>query len=336
MSEIANSNNNNSGSIILGDESSEQAISFKMAQAFYSEITGKSERITEDFAKSFILTIENIEQLHKRIIQSTTPYTLISSNASFSVEYQNESSERFSSIDRLKLHAGSKAFAVEEVDISYNFLIILPETKTPQEYKMNIRLFSRVVKLENIRERLSSMPISIPLWQFDTEVTCRVTIDFIDITVANAFMSVIKDWNDSLDEVNTSSYVKKIRNLSKFMPSAFKYGLLATGCYYTYIVVNDYFINPEPKTTAMFVLIAYIFNFLLWKIGAFTGTKSRNHFHQLYEVSYINFSHADKKLANQCATTKNKNKIKSLGFLASAIFVSVISSTLSEHIFKIK
>ncbi|VUD68901.1 hypothetical protein TDB9533_04260 [Thalassocella blandensis] len=81
MSEIISNGDGQNGQndqIILGDETSQQAISFKLAQAFYSEITGKSEKINEKFTKSFILSIENIEQLHKRIIQSTTQYNVAS------------------------------------------------------------------------------------------------------------------------------------------------------------------------------------------------------------------------------------------------------------------
>jgi hypothetical protein len=129
MSEIIDAPEESSGQIILGDDASQQAISFKMAQAFYSELTGKSEQISEKFTKSYILTIDNIDQLHQRIIQSTAQYSIASANASFSITYQNDSSERFSSIERFKTHAGAKGMPVEEVDISYRFLVVLPETK---------------------------------------------------------------------------------------------------------------------------------------------------------------------------------------------------------------
>ena len=298
MSEIINAAEEQTGQIILGDEASHQAISFKMAQAFYNELTGKSEQIREKFTKSFILTIDNIDQLHQRIIQSTAQYNIVSANASFSITYQNDSSERFSSIERFKTHAGAKGMPVEEVDISYRFLVILPETNKPQEYKINISLISRIVKLEELREKMEDMSISMPLWQFDNELTCRASIDFTDVTVANAFMSVIKSWERTLDEVDTSPLIKKVRPFAKYMPTIFKYGLLLAGSYYTIGVVDKYFASPEAQTTAVFLLVAYLFNFLLWKIGLNTGNRSEKHLNQLYEVSYIYFSGADKKLAS--------------------------------------
>ena len=334
MSEVVNSEPSEGGQVILGDETSQQAISFKMAQAFYSEITGKSEKICEKFNKSFILTIENVEQLHKRIIQATTQYSVATANASFSVEYQNDSSERFSSIDRFKTHAGTKGVPVEEVDISYHFLIILPDTKKPQEYRINIRLVSRAVKLEDIKEQTKGMPFSVPLWRFDNALTCRASIDFIDITVANAFMSVVKTWNSGLEEVEVNEFLNKLRAYARYMPALFKYGLLTAGVFYTLKVVDVYFSSATPQTTAMFVLIAYLFNFILWKAGLFLGKKAEHHLNQLYDVSYIGFSGADQTLAKKCKAAKRKNTLSSLGYLAGTFFLGVLASGAATYIFK--
>lgn len=334
MSEIIDASENQGRQIILGDDASQQAISFKLAQAFYSELTGKSEQISEKFTKSYILTIDNVEQLHQRIIQSTAQYSILSANASFSIKYQNDSSERFSSIERFKVHAGAKGMPVEEVDISYRFLVFFPETKKPQEYIINISLISRIVKLEDLRRKIEDMNISIPLWQFDNELTCRASIDFTDITVANAFMSVIQSWERTLDEVDTSPLIKNIRPFAKYMPSIFKYGLLLTGSYYTLGVVDKYFSAPESHTTAVFLLVAFLFNFLLWKIGQNAGSKSEKHLNQLYEVSYICFSGADKKLANECSSTRKKNIIFGGLYLAGTFLVGVLASGVASYIFR--
>lgn len=334
MSDIIKNKDEHSGQIILDDESSNQAISFKLAQAFYSEITGKSEKISEKFTKSFILTIENIEQLHHRIIQSIAQYKVASANASFSIAYQNDSSERFSSIERFKAHASSKGIPIEEVDINYNFLFVLPETKKAQEYSINIRLVSRIVRLEDLREKTSDMPFSMPLWQFDNGLTCRASIDFIDITVANSLMSVIKNWLSGLDEVETHLIVKKLRPWVKYMPALCKYGLLFTGVFYTFNVVSHYFEAPETHTTSVFILIAYLFNFILWKFGLFAGRKVESHMDQLYEISYIRFSGADKKLAKECSSAKRKNAILGFGYLLGTFAIGFLSSGIAALIFK--
>lgn len=334
MSDVIDSSGDEAGKIILGDDASQQAISFREAQAFYNEVTGKTEQISERFTKSFVLTTENISQLHQRIIQSTAQYRMVSANASFSISYQNDSSERFSSIERFNAHASAKGIPVEEVDISYRFLVVLPDTNRPQEYRISISLISRVVKLEGIRKEMAEMDFSMPLWQFDSKFTCRATIDFTDITVANSFMTVIKNWERTLDDVETSQLIKRIRPLAKYMPSIFKYSLLLAGAYYTLGVVEKYFAAPQPKTTAMFLLIAYLFNFLMWKIGSHAGKRSEKHLNQLYEISYINFSNADKRLAAECGATRKKNVLLGFLYVAGTFIVGVLASGVSNYIFK--
>ncbi|WP_128816145.1 hypothetical protein [Aeromonas veronii] len=333
MTKVINSSTSGSNDVILGDDSSQQAISFKLAQAFYNEITGKSEKLTEEFNPSFILTQSDVNQLHHRIIQSTAQYNVQSANASFSVGYVNDSSERFSSIERFMAHAGTKGQPVEEIAINYNILVILPKTNKPQEYKINVLLISRTAKVEGMKEHINDYPFSIPLWQFESKFTCRVSVDFVDITVANSFVSVIKSWIDCLEVTSMSPVLKKARPLSKFLPVLGKYGLLFVGVFYTQKQLPIYFENMEPSTTASFILIAILFNFLLIKIGHFIGYKSERHLDAIYQLSYVNFSGADLRLARDSEGSVRSNLKKSLCYILTTIVLSVLSNGISNYIY---
>jgi hypothetical protein len=332
MTELAIDESSEENQVMLGDESSQQAMSFKLAQAFYNELTGKSERVKEEFNSSFILTMDNVRQLHHRIIQSSAQYNVASANASFSVIYLNDSSERFSSIERFMAHAGAKGIVVEEVDISYRLLVILPQTNKPQEYRINIRLISRCAKVEGMKEEFKDLPVSFPLWQFEGKLTCRASIDFVDITVANAFMSVIKSWNDCLEVTEMNPVLKKARHLAKYFPGAFQYGLLATGTYFTYQAIVPFFGIPTPESTAKFVLYAILVNFLLLKTGRFIGNKAENNLNQIYQPSYIKFSGADEKLAKGSSSSVRTNISLSIGYIVLTLGLGIISSTLASLI----
>ena len=123
----------NDSNVVLGDEKASNKISYQLAQDFYNEITGKSERIKEYSSDPFILKLHHVEQLHQRLFQSTEQYNICSFNENYSVVYVDDYSERFSSLSRLKLHVGARGSAIEEINIDYNILIILPKTKRPQE-----------------------------------------------------------------------------------------------------------------------------------------------------------------------------------------------------------
>ncbi|MBU1618916.1 MAG: hypothetical protein KJ556_16885 [Gammaproteobacteria bacterium] len=335
MSELIASEMPESSNVIVGEENSNQAISFKLAQAFYNEITGKSERIAEEFNTSFILTMENINQLHLRIVQSTAQYNVISANASFSVEYVNDSSERFSSIERFMMHAGAKGRAVEEVAISYNILVVLPQTRKPQEYRLNILFASRTAKIEGMKKQIDDMPFSIPLWQFENKFTCRASINFVDITVANSFMSVVKNWLDCLEVTSLNPILKFIRYLSGYLPLLGQYGLLMIGAIYTNSQMNQYFQEPAASTTASFILLAFIFNFLMFRLGRFIGVKSERHLDFIYQISYINFSGADKKLATESSTSVRTHVAKSIVYIVFSIGLAVAANWLSKYVFGI-
>jgi hypothetical protein len=99
-------------------------------------------------------------------------------------------------------------------------------------------------------------------------------------------------------------------------------------------VVDKYFISPETHTVAVFILVAYIFNFLLWKIGIFTGRKCQGHIYQLYDISYIFFSAADKNLANDCSSSRNKNILSGVCYIVVTFLIGILASVAADFIFK--
>jgi hypothetical protein len=230
-------------------------------------------------------------------------------------------------------HAGAKGQPVEEVAISYNLLVVLPQTNKPQEYRINILLMSRSAKIESMKKQLDEIPFSIPLWQFESKFTCRASVDFIDITVANSFISVIKSWIDCLDVTSMNPVLKKIRPLSKLLPLLGQYCLLAMGAFYTHKQLPIYFQQPEASTTASFILVAFLFNFLLFKFGRFIGHKSERHLDCIYQLSYINFSGADARLARESSANVRANLTKSVGYIIFSIVLAVASNGVSKFIF---
>ena len=179
-----------------------------------------------------MLTLSDIEQLHHRLVQSREQYNVASENVAFSVKYVGDSSERYSSLERLKLHAGHKGRAIEQIDLVYNLLLVLPKTRRPQEYKISISLVSRVAKIEEMRDEFDPFPFPFPLFQFERLKTGEAKIDFVDITVANANMSTIKTWADGLPTSQTPHMIKVLRAKSRYAPAILKYGFLALVAFY--------------------------------------------------------------------------------------------------------
>lgn len=319
--------------VVMGDERATNQISFQLAQDFYNEITGKSERLKELYSDPFILKLNDIEQLYQRLLQSTEQYNICSFHETYTVNYVDDSSERFSSLERLKLHNGSKGSAVEEFIATFSILIILPKTSRPQEYKITVRLASRVAKIEEMRRQIGSMPFEIPLYQLENANAASFSIDYVDSTVANALMSVIKSWFNTVEKNSISTSVKTIRNFSHFVPRVSKYGLLAIVIYSIWQLSGVYLIDEvSTKVSTLFTLFSLLAAYLSIRLGLFTGKRAEIALDSIYEQSYINFSGADDNFVKKSSTKIRKSKIKALLSLVGTIIVGISCSLIANWI----
>lgn len=336
MTEIAKIDGYEDGSgkvVVVGDEKATNQISFQLAQAFYNEITGKSERLRELYSDPFILKLNDVEQLYHRLVQSTEQYNISAFHESYTVNYVDDSSERFSSLQRLKLHNGAKGVAVEEIIISYCILIVLPKSNRPQEYKITVKLASRVAKIEEMRKQVSSMPFEIPLYQLENANAASFSIDYVDSTVANALMSVIKSWFNTVEKNSISSMVKIARSLSHFVPRITKYGLLSMVCFSVWQLSNTFLVQDvHIKTATLFTLLSVLAAFLSVRLGMFTGKRAEIALDSIYEQSYINFSGADENFVKMSSDRIRKSKIKALFNLVCTITIGIGCSLLADWI----
>lgn len=320
--------------VVLGDDKASQKISFQLAQDFYNEITGKSERLKELSNDSFILKLHDIEQLHYRLEQSTEQYNICSFNESYSVSYVDDSSERFSSIERLKLHVGTRGSAIEEIVVQYKMLIVLPKTNRPQEYKITVKMASRVARIESMRKEFGTMPFEIPLFHFENAKTASFEIEYIDSTVAHAFMSVLKKWFNSLEKNSTTTTIKTIRKLSQFIPKLTKYSLLTIACLYIYNSSSMYLLSLDvnARSITLFTLSSILVSYLSLRIGMAIGKIIESNLDSIYEQSYINFSSADDNFVKQSSINIRKSKINALSGLIITFLVGISCSLIANWI----
>jgi len=78
-------------------------ITVQQLQQIYSELTGESESITKYYDDPIRLTLDDIEQLHHRLIQTWEQYRIVSSSCSFTVYYLKNSKDQFNTFERFKL-----------------------------------------------------------------------------------------------------------------------------------------------------------------------------------------------------------------------------------------
>lgn len=322
-----------SQSINLGEGRASSTISYQLAQDFYNEITGKSESLEEYSRESFVLKLHHIEQLHHIIEQSTEQYNIKSFNENYSVKYVDDCSERFSSLERFKLQVSSRGAAVEAINIQYNLLIVLPKTHRVQEYKIHIKLVSRVVKMEKMREELTQMPIDMPLFPFENLRLANFAIDYIDVSVANSLMSVIKSWFNNIEKSGMHPLLKESRKFSFLLPRIFKYGLLGLSTYNLYLASLTFVSTTASlHSTVIFLLFSSLIMFISYKTGIYLGRKAEFNLDSIYVPSYISFSGADENFVAKSEVKIKSSRNKVILAIASTILLGSISSILVNYI----
>lgn len=333
MTDVLTINEKPDRNLNIGSEGASKKISFQLAQDFYNEITGKSERLNEYIETPFILTIDDLEQLHFKISQSTEQYNICSGVESYSVKYMNGQSSIFTSFDRLKLHISDINSPIEEIDVTYKLLIVLPKTDRPQEYIINIELISKVAKVTKMRKEIDDLPFPPHLISFSGERTGKVLIDFIDISVANYIMATVNNWVENLDVVEEKKALKFVAKKSKHLPFILKYFLLAILSYYAYIFSNTVQIN-NLNNEYQFLMLTFLSGFMLYRMGDYLGVKSRYYLNQIYDMSYINITKADTKLIKRSEKRHINSMVFSFLNLAAALLIGIVSSLIASNISK--
>lgn len=173
-----------------------QVVPMQLVQQIYSEVTGKSEKITKRFEINHRTTFHDIENLNYKIEQMLEQYHVKEKSCSVIFFHIDECSERFSSFERSKIYESGSASPIENVRIEYNFLIVLPIVQKPQAYKIVVDVISKVAVFEKLKEKDRIHKKLISAFASDTGV---ISVEYVDYAVARNFMVAISQWFDALE-----------------------------------------------------------------------------------------------------------------------------------------
>jgi len=335
MNEIIESNNYDSEKLItIGDKRAGESISFQLAQDFYNEITGKSEKIEEDHDAPVIICKSDIEQANYKIHQTLEQYHIVSMNYTISVKYINDSSERYSSIERFSLHAENKGKVVETITLEYRVLVVLPKVSRPQEYKITLDLRSREAEIDSMR-KFGRFKYGFPVSIFDKSTTVAFSIEFIDIAVARSLMSTLNDWLGTLERSTMNKYLKAIRSKSSIYPSIGKYIFLLTSLYFALKYSTLYFalpVNHQFQHLGIFILAFGTAIFIMYEVGNWLGKVSERGLDSIYETSYIHISKCDQNLAAEAEEIRKNNLLKSVLSTIITFLFAVLASYVATKL----
>lgn len=316
---------------VIGEEGQSTLVSMQVLQGIYNEITGKSEELTKGYNADFQLTFQDLEQLHTKISQLYEQYSIPTHNESVTVYYYKDTRETFSSFDRFRLFNKSSLSCVESVLMKYNFLIILPKTKKPQNYTISIRLASKITIAKKMEE---DIPGTLRFIRVMGSQTARVTVNYVDYLVARNFIDAIDGWIQGLPKNETNSILKLLTKHSHYFPEIAKYSLGILAFYLALIIVPKYL---PPNVQDLNVLATVIVStlgamFMMFSLGNFLGSLTEDALDEYFPVTYIALTRGDELQIGRAGKKNFWKGMKAIAGVIGTLLLGIIASVIANNI----
>lgn len=304
---------------------------FKVAQALYNAVTGKTENLSKRFSENYLIGINDILQLHAKIGQMCAQWNVVDKNENITIHHVNDNKETFSSLERFKIYDQSQTSPIESIVYEFNLLVQLQNTPKPQPYRITVRLGSKVAMQEKVREEMPS-PIFFRLFRGGV---INVDIEYVDYVVARNMLSTIDSWVATVKSEPKSKILKFFQSQSHRFEGFCGFLLLIVSLSVSISSVNILaFSAPNDQVLAKFLLVSFGLIASSYIIGRFLGGLIENGIDRVSEISYIKINVGDDRAISAIASSNKKSFAKtfiSLGLVTlHAIACSYIASIIYE------
>lgn len=304
------------------------AENFKIAQALYHIITGKTEKTTKLYKSNYHITFEDIEQLYAKLTQMLTQWEILGSTCNIIISHCNDGNDEYSSFERFRLYDSSKATAVEDITFSFSFLLKQKaigddRCESVQNYNITVRLLNKVAFYNNRKRALNPQFIRIV-----TEDNMILEIEYVDYAIARNIISTIDSWESELNKNDNNKVLDFIQSISMYFPRITQVILFIITCL---VLINN--INSDLVdfiSLARFGLFSTLIVFTFFQLGHYLGKYLENNIDGLISTAYIELNRGDKKELKRY----HDNNLRRILSIASMIIGTVILGIFTEPIIK--
>ncbi|WP_411820537.1 hypothetical protein ABFZ85_04200 [Hyphococcus formosus] len=305
-----------------------EAVSMKVVQSLYNDITGKTESIAQTFTDNHEVTYDDLVQLNRKICQLYEQYNIIATNCNATLYFIDDSKETFSSFDRFSFYNKGSPNPCENLSLEYDILIRLPETHKPQKYKILINLHSRAAIHEKARKENNDLFHNAVI-RFIHRNTGSYKIEYVDYTVARNFKHAIDEWYQSLEKHPKSNIVSLAQKHSENFPIAFS---VLTSCFliWRFFLVSKEHMREDSSVSEVFPIAVIGFGtiFVLSKIAFRLGFVFERFIDSYQTISSLKLNVGDEKAILQF----KKENLRNLRGGIFSFLIAVIASIVANFI----
>lgn len=312
---------------VIGDRDGTE-VSLQLLQDVYNEITGKSEKLSKRYDVNFRIQFADIQQLHHLVGQLCEQYNIKAHNESVTVYFEEDSQNLYSSFDRFSMIDESSVSAVEGVQITYNFMVVVPKSRRPQSYTLKVMLDSRVVDLKKMR----ADDFPRPMIQILGKRTAHVDVEYIDYVIARNLIDGVDRWISGLPTYDHPAWLKTLQKYSGYIRQIFRYGLGTLAAYYVFKLVPVYVPSSDPdfEVLAKFTILGSLAIFILFRLGFFLGRRVENALDDFYPLSYIRLNRGDERVIADARRSKTRQILRIVWGAVGTIGLGVATTFISN------
>lgn len=329
MSEIIeHGDRGNNRTLQVGDANS--AVSVKVYQDVYHQITGRTEQIRQRYSDNVLLEFQDIEQLHFKVMQLCDVHHVVARNESVSVFHDKERKEQFTSFERFRIYNSNATSPCVSVVLKYNFSITPAGVLKPQEYIVTVRLTSRVAVLQQAEEDAPPF-MRGRMVSFLSENTAEVTVEYTDYVIARGFVEAFNEWIRGCKCTPKARGLNTLRRWSHLIPQLIRMSLVLLIAWFALQAAPAFFTSETtPLAWARFLILYSTGAFVLVSLGSAAGEVIEAAVDTFPTLSYLKLNKGDERLIADFQSRKNRAIGKFLGGAALSIILGILSAKLEK------
>ena len=317
--------------IQVGDVQQPSIVPVKMYQDVYHQITGRTEQISKRYDDNLLIGVEEISQLHHKIMQLCDVHNVIAKNETITVFHEKERKEQFTSFKRFSMYNTSSVSPTVNVVLKYNFSIVVSGSQQPQEYTVTIRLASRLALLNELRKAPPFIPTLI--LEMMAGNIAEVKVEYADYVVARGFIEAFDEWVAGCHSNPENRLMKKMKRFSFILPKvAGPIVAISTLFFSLDTLSSERYLAVEPIGLVKFAAVYITGLYLLVSFANLTARLIEDAIDRYMEVSYINLNKGDLKIIGKFSKRKKWMVAEFIGGCILTVVLGILSSKLANFI----
>lgn len=282
--------------------------------------TGKE--ISKSYDDNLKITMEDIEELHCKIIQSIESQNGEGIILKINIEQLKGENYIFNDFSDFKKNNRTGPNPTQEIILDYKYIIKNKELKSFEKYKVVLRLASRATQLYDARKNTPDIMLEF-LSNFRSTVA-RIDIEYYDYVKARSILATFDEWVKGCNKTSSPKFLNEVKwffNKCNWLIKIFVLFLFTIG---TYNQVNEE-INNSSYIIKFIVIYLFVFYFLI-KTTNNIAMVIRKSINSYFLMSYISVNKGDTNLIRKY-TAYNKNNIyKSIVGILLTLIIGITSA----------